>query len=60
MKLLPTDLKGRGSPDISCADIVFALSANPAGGLNARVLNAQWRKMHLGSDADSEASFVML
>ena len=49
-----------GSPAISCADIIFALSANPPGGLTAELLDAQWRRMTFGTDADSEVSYVVV
>ena len=49
-----------GSPAISCADIIFALSANPPGGLTAELLDAQWRRMTFGTDAGSEVSYVLV
>ena len=49
-----------GSPSICCSDIVFALAENPPGGLTAAALDAQLRRNHLGSDAASDASFVIV
>lgn len=48
-----------GAPPISCADVVFALEANPAS-LTPGMLDAEWRRNRYGTDADSEASYILV
>lgn len=57
---------GRGSQSnastqqITCADICFAISQDNPGGLTAQALYGYWKRLHYGTDADSEASYVIL
>lgn len=47
-------------PQISCSDICFAISQDSPGGLTAEALYKYWKRMHYGTDADSEMSYIMV
>ena len=47
-------------PLISCSDICFAISQDAPGGLTAETLYTYWKRMHYGTDADSEMSYIMV
>ena len=57
LKSVSTQVK---QPQISCSDICFAISQDSPGGLTAEALYRYWKRMHYGTDADSEMSFIMV
>ena len=55
-----SSIVGSKHPQISCSDICFAINQDSPGGLTAEALYRYWKRMHYGTDADSEMSYVMV